>query len=82
MRQFYADHIAKLSNPPALGTFQHWNATGCKFIGLAAGGSIYILVLITGLDMRWKVTALGGRIPWEVGKMLRQPETCSEPLWP
>ncbi|KAG1856082.1 hypothetical protein F4604DRAFT_1590489, partial [Suillus subluteus] len=42
-------------------------------------GSIYVLVLIAGLDMWWKIATLGGRVPWEVGKMLRQLETCKTP---
>ncbi|KAG2083089.1 uncharacterized protein F5147DRAFT_660271 [Suillus discolor] len=75
----YDDHVAQLPNAPAQTTFNRWNAIGCKFISLAAGGSIYILVLIAGLDMRWKIATLGGCIPWEVGKMLRQPEMCKTP---
>ncbi|KAG0699446.1 hypothetical protein DFH29DRAFT_1001957 [Suillus ampliporus] len=80
IRWVYDNHVAQLPNAPAQNTFNRWNAIGCKFISLATGGSIYILVLIAGLDMRWKIATLGGRIPWEVGKMLRQPETCKTPI--
>ncbi|KAG0693114.1 hypothetical protein DFH29DRAFT_763487, partial [Suillus ampliporus] len=79
IRRVYDDHVAQLPNAPAQTTFNRWNAIGCKFISLATGGSIYILVLIVGLDMQWKIATLGGRIPWEVGKMLRQPEMCKTP---
>ncbi|KAJ8582238.1 hypothetical protein M405DRAFT_750570, partial [Rhizopogon salebrosus TDB-379] len=46
---------------------------------LAAGGSFYILILIAGLDLKWKITRSGSRIPWEVAKMLRRPETSKTP---
>lgn len=69
VRRVYDDHVAKLPNAPAQTTFNRWNTIGCKFISLAAGGSIYILVLIAGLDMWWKIATLGGRIPWEVGNL-------------
>ena len=41
-------------------------------------GSFYILVLIAGLDLRYKIMmSLGSRIPWEIAKILRRPETSS-----
>ncbi|KAG1850758.1 hypothetical protein C8R48DRAFT_778107 [Suillus tomentosus] len=79
IHRVYGDHVTKLSNAPTQTTFNCWNAIGRKFILLAAGGSSYILVLIAGLDMRWKITTLGGCIPWKVGNMLRQSETCKTP---
>ena len=45
---------------------------------VTAGGSFYILILIVGLDLKWKITRSGSRIPWEVAKMLRRPETSSK----
>jgi hypothetical protein len=77
MSQIYKDHIATMLDPPHYVTFNRWNTIGSKFIALAAGGSFYILVLIAGLDMRYKIATIGSRIPWEVAKMLRSPETSS-----
>ena len=77
MRQLYRDHVATMLNPPHYVTFNRWSTIGAKFIALAAGGSFYILVLIAGLDMRYKIATIGSRIPWEVAKMLRRPETNS-----
>ncbi|KAG2051734.1 hypothetical protein BDR06DRAFT_973631 [Suillus hirtellus] len=71
-----SDTVSKFPNAPAQTTFNCWNTIGCKFISLATGGLIYILVLIAGLDMWWKITTLGDHIPWEVEKMLRQLERC------
>ena len=77
MSQLYKDHVATMLDPPHYVTFNRWNTIGSKFIALAAGGSFYILVLIAGLDMRYKIATIGSRIPWEVAKMLRSPETSS-----
>ena len=77
MRQLYNDHVAGMVDPPHHTTFNRWNTIGSKFITLAAGGSFYVLVLIAGLDMRYKIATIGSRIPWEVAKMLRRPETSS-----
>jgi hypothetical protein len=77
MTQVYHDHVAKMPDPPHYKTLSRWNAIGSKFVALAAGGSFYILVLIAGLDMRHKIGTIGCRIPWEVAKMLRSPETSS-----
>ncbi|KAG1876218.1 hypothetical protein F4604DRAFT_1581475, partial [Suillus subluteus] len=38
-------------------------------------GSIYVLVIIAGLDLQWVVSKLIGKVPWEIGKMLRGPES-------
>jgi len=76
--QVYIDHVAKLHNAPHVNMFLHWNVLGCKFIVLAAGGSFYILVLLAGLNLKWKIVNSGSRIFWDVAKMLQRPETSSK----
>ncbi|EGN93804.1 hypothetical protein SERLA73DRAFT_155975 [Serpula lacrymans var. lacrymans S7.3] len=42
---------------------------------IAAGGTIYSLVLIVGFNMHWTLSRVGSREPWEVAKVLRDPGT-------
>ncbi|KAG2750965.1 hypothetical protein P692DRAFT_20727720, partial [Suillus brevipes Sb2] len=51
---------------------------GCKFIMLAAGGSFFLLVIIAGLEIRWKITTIRFDVLRQVAKMLRQPGTINE----
>jgi len=59
---------------PGLCMFIMWNAWGHKFAQLASSGSLYILVLVAGLDLSWSVSRVLGRVPFEVGKILRRPD--------
>ncbi|KAI9567315.1 hypothetical protein HD554DRAFT_2024127, partial [Boletus coccyginus] len=43
---------------------------GCKFADLAAGGSIYILILIAGLQLRTRVVNMIEDLPWNIAKFL------------
>jgi hypothetical protein len=52
---------------------------GCRFISLVAAGSMYLLVLIAGLDLKWKIANTGAQVVLEVCKMLRDPEASGEP---
>lgn len=63
---------------PTLRTFRKWNAQGNKFVIIAARGSIYILLLIAGLDLCYHVCQMIGHTTWEVAKMLRCPDTAGE----
>ncbi|KAG1744837.1 hypothetical protein EDB19DRAFT_1960514 [Suillus lakei] len=71
--QLYNKEVAKLENAPSEHTFHHWYKHGCKFILLAAGGSFYVLVIIAGLEIRWKVASMAFHVLQQVGNMLRQP---------
>ncbi|KAG1868759.1 hypothetical protein C8R48DRAFT_771536 [Suillus tomentosus] len=77
IRRIYNDQVAKLKNAPSEHTFQRWNENGCKFIILAAGGSFFLLVIIAGLEIRWKITTIRFEVLRQVAKMLRQPGTTS-----
>jgi hypothetical protein len=77
--QLYHQYISILPNAPANCTFYRWNTMGCRFISLVAAGSMYLLVLIAGLDLKWKIANTGAQVVLEVCKMLRDPEASGEP---
>jgi hypothetical protein len=78
IRKIYNEKIKKLQDAPSERTFQRWYEHGCKFIILAAGGSFYLLVMIAGLEIRWKITTMRFQVLRQVANMLRQPATISE----
>jgi hypothetical protein len=78
IRKIYKDHIEKLKDAPTERTFQRWHENGCKFIILVAGGSFFILIIIAGLEIRWKITMMRFEIIRQVARMLRQPGTSGE----
>ncbi|KAG1845832.1 hypothetical protein F4604DRAFT_1688598 [Suillus subluteus] len=55
-------------------TFLSVNTFGSKFALLAGGGTLYILLIITGLDLCWSMAKVHGRVIWEVAKLLRVPD--------
>ncbi|KAG2086754.1 uncharacterized protein F5147DRAFT_588409 [Suillus discolor] len=73
IRKFYNNEVAKLRSAPSERTFHRWYEHGCKFILLAAGGSFYLLVIIAGLEIWWKVASMQFSVLRQVGSMLRQP---------
>ncbi|KAG1875699.1 hypothetical protein F4604DRAFT_1548813, partial [Suillus subluteus] len=46
---------------------------------IARGSSIYALVIIASLHLRWTIFKLVEQVPWEIRKMLRNPETSKIP---
>ena len=50
---------------------------GHKFAQLASGGSVYVLLMVAGLDLCFNISRALGRVPFEVGKMLRRPDNSS-----
>ena len=73
MRRFYHQEIKHLANAPALRTFQDWLSFGAKFARIAAGGTIYCLLIICGLHLRSAVRKVHGRVPSDVASILRRP---------
>lgn len=54
-------------------TFQLWYAAGCKFAAVAAGGSIYSLVLVSGLGMHASIGAMKDNTMQDLENLLRNP---------
>ncbi|KIK35673.1 hypothetical protein CY34DRAFT_95694 [Suillus luteus UH-Slu-Lm8-n1] len=77
IRKIYNDQVARLKDAPLERTFQRWHENGCKFIMLAAGGSFFLLLIIAGLEIRWKITTIRFDVLRQVAKMLRQPGTTN-----
>jgi hypothetical protein len=62
---------------PAERTFRLWHSLGCKFAYLAGGGSVYILLVIAGLDLRWSISRAKVTVTSEVANLLRRPDDSS-----
>jgi hypothetical protein len=74
----HSAHVAHLTNHPELRTFKEWVMFGKKFARLAGGGSIYLLLLIAGLDLRWDLAKAPQATVFSVGEMLRKPSGAKE----
>ncbi|KAG2352213.1 hypothetical protein BDR07DRAFT_1314801, partial [Suillus spraguei] len=44
---------------------------------LVGGGTLYILLIIAGLDLHWSMVKAHERVLWEVAKLLRVPDNSS-----
>jgi hypothetical protein len=62
---------------PAERTFRLWRSLGCRFAYLAGGGSVYILLMIAGLDLRWSISRAQVPVTLEVANLLRRPDDSS-----
>lgn len=51
---------------------------GKKYARIAAGGSIYILVIIAGLGLRWNLGQAPHGLVSNVANMLRKPDRAKE----
>jgi len=57
----------------SLRTFSGWHAYGSKFSAIAGGGTLYILILIAGLNLRESLASMEGTIAMDLGNILRNP---------
>jgi hypothetical protein len=62
---------------PAERMFRLWHSLGCKFAYLAGGGSVYILLVIAGLDLWWSISRAKVTVTSEVANLLRRPDDSS-----
>ncbi|KAI6043656.1 hypothetical protein EDC04DRAFT_2562469, partial [Pisolithus marmoratus] len=76
MTKFYHSHVHPLKNAPALRTFQEWLAAGAKFVQITAGGSVYMLLLLSGLGLQSVAGRVHGLVHSDVATMLRSPQTA------
>ncbi|KIM54113.1 hypothetical protein SCLCIDRAFT_137490 [Scleroderma citrinum Foug A] len=72
-RCFYYQQVQPLPGAPALCTFQDWLSFGAKFAHIAAGGTVYCLLILCGLHLRSAVGKVHGRVPYDVARILRRP---------
>ena len=69
-------HVAILDQHPPKKTFQDWIHLGQKFTQLAAGGTIYVLLMIASLNLRWCIRKVSWCTVLDLGKMLRVPASA------
>ena len=75
-------HLQGRPGAPTERTLQQWNSIGGKFINLAAGGSLYMLVYLTGIQYLWPTEKLVGDVSHAIAIMLRDPSLSGEPPLP
>lgn len=54
-------------------TFKQWIAWGTNFAAIAGGGTIYVLILIAGLNLRVSLAHFDGATAVAIGNVLRNP---------
>jgi len=78
LNNIWESYIKCCEKAPAPRTFVEWVGCGKKFARLAAAGSIYILVIISGLSLRWKVAKAHSAIVNSLADMVRDPHRAPE----
>jgi hypothetical protein len=74
LRDIYDNHVVPLGCAHlSARTFTDWIQSGTKFAVLAAGGTVYILIMIAGLELRTTVSSMVGDSAWQLGNALRHP---------
>ena len=76
--EFYHTHIQYLPRAPELRTFQDWLSYGSKYTRIASGGSIYMLLILSGLNLRWPIAKVRGKVVYDIATMLRRPKTTGK----
>ena len=76
LRHLYDSVVAKLPHAkiPPRNTFLDWHRFGCKFASLVEGGTVYLLLIIAGLDLRWSIAKAYGKVIKEMAGLLRAPD--------
>ena len=70
--------VSCLEFAPKKCTFTEWVSMGKKYVHLATGGSIYILVLLSGLQLRCDVTKASHKTLTTVAEYLINPELAKQ----
>ncbi|KAG6369863.1 hypothetical protein JVT61DRAFT_13424 [Boletus reticuloceps] len=70
--------VSCLAFAPKKRTFTEWVSMGKKYVRLATGGSIYILVLLSGLQLRRDVTKASHKTLTTVSEHLIKPQLANQ----
>ncbi|KII89483.1 hypothetical protein PLICRDRAFT_109188 [Plicaturopsis crispa FD-325 SS-3] len=69
----YNAEVAGVKSAPSYRSVSAWYAMGSKFAAIAAGGSIYALMLVAGLNLRTSIAGCDTNMPWALANCLRAP---------
>ncbi|KAI0061384.1 hypothetical protein BV25DRAFT_1805829, partial [Artomyces pyxidatus] len=64
----------EMADRPSIRTFFDWHARGSKYAAVAAGGSLYALILVAGTGLRVRLGEIDGRASRILGNTLRAPQ--------
>ncbi|KAI0055244.1 hypothetical protein BV25DRAFT_1815883, partial [Artomyces pyxidatus] len=73
LTSLYSTLDPDIARRTSLRTFLDWHSRGSKYAAVAAGGSVYALLLVAGLEMRARLGEIEGKAPWILGNSLRDP---------
>jgi len=68
--KLWVKHISICKQHPKKKTFIKWVHLGQKYTHIAAGGTIYALLMLAGLNLRWCITWISWCTVSDLGKML------------
>ncbi|TFK46451.1 hypothetical protein OE88DRAFT_1648472 [Heliocybe sulcata] len=70
----YEKEVAKWENPPSKRTFYDWVEEGSKVAVLAAGGTMYLIVMVCLAGMKNAISAMSGDVAHAMANTLRAPD--------
>ncbi|EPQ50213.1 hypothetical protein GLOTRDRAFT_134150 [Gloeophyllum trabeum ATCC 11539] len=73
----YDKEVSQWPDAPSSRTFYDWVAEGYRVAALAAGGSIYLILLVSLGGMKSMISAMAGDVAHAIGNTLRAPEAGS-----